>query len=91
MSNIASFQTASCLTFCVYMMAEYPHMADRLRKEIIGSVGEGGRPSYDDIRDMKYLRAFINGKHIPTSSFPWTINCSCGHHREPQAAVIVSC
>ncbi|TFK20380.1 cytochrome P450 monooxygenase pc-3 [Coprinopsis marcescibilis] len=52
--------TASCLTFCVYMMAEYPHIAERLRKEILAKVGETGRPSYDDIRDMKYLRAFIN-------------------------------
>jgi hypothetical protein len=43
------------------MLAEHPEISDRLRQEILGKVGPTNRPSYDDIRDMKYLRAFING------------------------------
>ncbi len=53
-------QTASLLTMAVYMMCEHPDMVTRLRSEILGKVGNR-RPTYEDIRDMKYLRAFLNG------------------------------
>ncbi|KAK0184289.1 cytochrome P450 monooxygenase pc-1 [Armillaria mellea] len=51
--------TSSLLTFAVYMMCEHPDMVARLRSEILEKVGTG-KPTYDDIRDMKYLRAFLN-------------------------------
>jgi len=35
---------------------------DRLRQEVLAHVGLTRRPSSDDIRDMKYLRAVLNGK-----------------------------
>ncbi|KAF7343938.1 hypothetical protein MVEN_01682500 [Mycena venus] len=53
-------QTAATLTFAVYMLAEHPHMEERLRKEILDVVGSSRMPTYDDLRNMKYLRAFIN-------------------------------
>ena len=43
------------------MLAEHPDVLRRLRKEIIDKVGLNRRPSYKDIKDMKYLRAVING------------------------------
>ncbi|KAF7356180.1 hypothetical protein MVEN_00949300 [Mycena venus] len=52
--------TAAALTFGVYMLAEHPGIVERLRKEILIIVGSSKMPTYDDIRDMKYLRAFIN-------------------------------
>ncbi|KAF7373934.1 hypothetical protein MSAN_00605800 [Mycena sanguinolenta] len=52
--------TAATLTFAVYMLAEHPDIADRLRKEILDVVGSSRMPTYDDLRIMKYLRAFIN-------------------------------
>ncbi|KAK0502022.1 cytochrome P450 monooxygenase pc-3 [Armillaria luteobubalina] len=52
--------TSSLLTLAVYMMCEHPDMVVRLRSEILKKVGTG-KPTYDDIRDMKYLRAFLNG------------------------------
>ncbi|KAK0200216.1 cytochrome P450 [Desarmillaria ectypa] len=51
--------TASLLTFAVYMMCEHPEMATRLRSEILEKVGTRA-PTYEDIRDMKYLRSFLN-------------------------------
>ena len=35
---------------------------DRLRQEVLAHVGPTRRPTFDDIRDMKYLRAVLNGK-----------------------------
>ncbi|KAG6915766.1 hypothetical protein DXG01_009971 [Tephrocybe rancida] len=53
--------TASTLTFVIYLLAMYPAVHARLRDEVLAKVGPTRRPDYDDIRDMKYLRAVING------------------------------
>jgi len=42
------------------MLAQYPEVVARLRQETLHKIGNIRRPSYEDIRDMKYLRAFIN-------------------------------
>ncbi|KAF7782846.1 hypothetical protein Agabi119p4_2222 [Agaricus bisporus var. burnettii] len=52
--------TASLLTFSLYMLTEHPEILRRLREEILSAVGPKSRPSYDDIKEMKYLRAFLN-------------------------------
>ncbi|KAI9572478.1 cytochrome P450 [Boletus coccyginus] len=52
--------TAATLTFSVYMLSQHPDVLARLREEIVAKVGVSGRPTHDDMRDMKYLRAFIN-------------------------------
>lgn len=44
----------------VYMLAEHPNVLKRLQEEILTTVGTR-RPTIEDIREMKYLRAFING------------------------------
>lgn len=55
------FQTAATLAFVVYFLSIYPAVLSRLREEVLSKVGPTRRPDYDDIRDMKYLRAVING------------------------------
>ncbi|TFK37275.1 cytochrome P450 monooxygenase pc-3 [Crucibulum laeve] len=52
--------TAATLTFIFYFLSLYPDITVRLREEILAKVGPTRRPDYDDIRDMKYLRAVIN-------------------------------
>ncbi|KAI9568647.1 cytochrome P450 [Boletus coccyginus] len=52
--------TAATLTFAVYMFSQHPDVLARLREEILAKVGVSSRPTHDDIKDMKYLRAFIN-------------------------------
>ena len=49
------------LTYSFYKLAEHPHIESRLREEIYEKVGKTGRPTYDQIREMKYMRAFLNG------------------------------
>jgi hypothetical protein len=50
-------------------LAMYPDVTSRLREEILEHVGPSRRPTYADIRDMKFLRAVINGgfSHISVS------------------------
>ncbi|KAI0353453.1 cytochrome P450 monooxygenase pc-3 [Trametes cingulata] len=52
--------TAAALTFGVYLLSQHPAVLKRLRQEILDHVGSTRRPTYDDIRNMKYLRAFLN-------------------------------
>ena len=46
------------------MLAEHPDVLHRLREEILTNVGLNRRPTYEDIKDMKYLRAVINGLFV---------------------------
>ncbi|CDO72297.1 hypothetical protein BN946_scf184970.g149 [Trametes cinnabarina] len=58
---IAGRDTTACtLTFAVYALAEHPDVLKRLRTEVMSVVGPSGRPTYEHVREMKYMRAFIN-------------------------------
>ncbi|KAJ7302551.1 cytochrome P450 monooxygenase pc-1, partial [Mycena albidolilacea] len=48
--------TAGLLTFTIYMLAEHPEILTKLREEILRIVGPTQRPTFDNFRDMKYLR-----------------------------------
>lgn len=52
------------LTVAVYFLSQYPKVMQRLRQEVLSTVGPTRRPTYDDVREMKYLRAVINGAYI---------------------------
>ncbi|KZP20536.1 cytochrome P450 [Athelia psychrophila] len=52
--------TASTLTFVIYFLATNPTVLARLREEVLTKVGPSARPTYADIKDMKYLRAVVN-------------------------------
>ncbi|KAG8699115.1 hypothetical protein FRC09_006833 [Ceratobasidium sp. 395] len=52
--------TASMLTFTVYLLAMHPEVMDRLRSEVLETVGETATPTYDQIKQMRYLRAVLN-------------------------------
>ena len=54
-------KTMCLLTFSFYMLSEHPDIEKRLRQEIFDVVGQTGRPTYDQMREMKYMRAFLNG------------------------------
>ena len=43
------------------MLAEHPEVLRRLRQEILEKIGPQRRPTYDDFKDMKFLKAVING------------------------------
>uniref|UniRef100_A0A0W0FDY0 Cytochrome p450 n=1 Tax=Moniliophthora roreri TaxID=221103 RepID=A0A0W0FDY0_MONRR len=52
--------TAALLTFGIYVLTQRPDIAQRLRDEVMKHVGPTSAPSYDDIKEMKFLRAFLN-------------------------------
>ncbi|KAF7315083.1 hypothetical protein MIND_00022500 [Mycena indigotica] len=52
--------TMSVLTNVVYFLSLHPEVMHRLREEILTFVGPSNRPTYDVIKQLKYLRAVIN-------------------------------
>ncbi|KAJ5460798.1 Cytochrome [Penicillium daleae] len=55
--------TAGTLSFCLFELARHPKVVAKLRTEIRDRLGVGAdaqKPSYDDLKTMKYLNAVIN-------------------------------
>ncbi|KAG6908239.1 hypothetical protein DXG01_005632 [Tephrocybe rancida] len=58
---LASRDTTACLlTFLTYLMATHPHVAERMRAEVLEHCGPDKAPTYDQIRGLKYMRAVLN-------------------------------
>ncbi|KAF7334357.1 hypothetical protein MSAN_02375000 [Mycena sanguinolenta] len=62
--------TASLLTFAIYMLTDHPRVLAKLRAEILNTVGPLRAPTPDDFRDMKYLRAVLNGASQTLRLYP---------------------
>ncbi|TDL19801.1 cytochrome P450 [Rickenella mellea] len=75
--------TAATLTFAIYALAMYPHVLKKLRGEIMDKVGPTRRLTYDDIREMKYLRAFINETLRLFPPVPFNVRDSIGETTLP--------
>ncbi|KAJ6584881.1 CYP63 cytochrome P450 monooxygenase-like protein [Mycena capillaripes] len=60
-------------TAIMYFLAMYPNVYSRLREEVLEHVGPTRRPTYDDIRDMKFLRAVINETMRLYPSVPFNV------------------
>ncbi|KAJ1305083.1 hypothetical protein OPQ81_000123 [Rhizoctonia solani] len=52
--------TAATLTFACYALAMYPECLNKLRAEVLETFGTSDYPTFEALRGMKYLRAFIN-------------------------------
>jgi hypothetical protein len=57
-------KVALVLTSIVYFLALHPLVTSRLHQEIMDYLGPSRRPNSDDLREMRYLRAVINGMTI---------------------------
>ncbi|PPQ87646.1 hypothetical protein CVT25_011484 [Psilocybe cyanescens] len=58
---VAGRDTTMCLlAFSVYMLAEHPDIEKRLRQEIYEKVGFTEAPKYEHMREMRFMRAFLN-------------------------------
>ncbi|KIK65139.1 hypothetical protein GYMLUDRAFT_39531 [Collybiopsis luxurians FD-317 M1] len=58
---LASRDTTACLlTYVTYFMAIYPEVAKRLRAEVLEHCGPSGELSYEQLRNLRYMRAVLN-------------------------------
>lgn len=52
--------TAATLSWAFYELSHYPAVYAKLRKEILDTVGPTRRPTYEDLKNMPYLKHTIN-------------------------------
>lgn len=52
--------TASTLSWTFYELARHPEVVQKLRAEILETVGLERAPTYDDLKNMKYLQVCHN-------------------------------
>ncbi|KAI8628242.1 cytochrome P450 [Xylariaceae sp. FL1651] len=52
--------TAATLSWTFYQLCHYPDKYGRLRDEILNSVGPDRTPTYEDLKNMTYLRHTLN-------------------------------
>jgi len=52
--------TASLLSTAIYALSQHPDVLEKLRSEILDTVGSQRAPTSEDIRSMRYLRAVLN-------------------------------
>ncbi|OJD18980.1 hypothetical protein AJ78_01008 [Emergomyces pasteurianus Ep9510] len=52
--------TAATLSFCLFELSRNPTIVARLRTEVIDRLGNNRKPSYTDLKEMKYLTAVLN-------------------------------
>jgi cytochrome P450 len=52
--------TACTLTWIIYHLSQSPDMTSKLRQEILDTVGPNDKPTYQHLKDMKYLQHVIN-------------------------------
>lgn len=52
--------TAATLSWAFYEISHYPNIYSKLRNEVLATIGEAKSPTYEDLRNMKYLRNTVN-------------------------------
>ncbi|KFA76367.1 hypothetical protein S40288_07123 [Stachybotrys chartarum IBT 40288] len=52
--------TASTLSWIIYELSRHPEMVVKLRQEILETIGSERTPSFEDLKNMSYLKAIIN-------------------------------
>ena len=57
----------------VYLLSTNSNVLERLRQEVLSTVGIS-KPTFDDIREMKYLRAVLNGSLVWAGRLSMRVN-----------------
>ncbi|RXW17454.1 hypothetical protein EST38_g8393 [Candolleomyces aberdarensis] len=64
---------AATTTFLFYLLSQHPEVSSRLRAEVLEHVGPTKRPTYEDIKELRYLRAVINETLRVLPPVPWDV------------------
>lgn len=65
--------TAGTLSWALYELARHPECVEKLRTEILETVGPNNPPTYEHVKNMTYLKAIINETLRLYPSVPFNI------------------
>jgi cytochrome P450 len=57
--------TASTLSWLFYELAYHPDIYAKLREEVLQTLGTDGKPTYEDLKSMKYMQYCLNESILP--------------------------
>jgi len=57
--------TACTLSWLFYELAYHPAVYAKLRAEVLHTLGTDGKPTYDDLKSMKYMQYCLNESSKP--------------------------
>jgi cytochrome P450 len=57
--------TACTLSWLFYELSYHPEIYTKLRKEVLDTIGQHEKPTYEDLKNMKYLQHCINESTPP--------------------------
>ena len=60
--------TACALSWLFYELSYHPKVYQKLRDEVIRTLGMDGKPTYEDLKNMKYLQYCLNEGTISSHS-----------------------
>lgn len=72
--------TACTLSWLTYELAYHPEVYARLREEVLRHLGTDGRPTYEDLKSMKYMQWCLN-EGIPRHPTPADPSSATLSHR----------
>lgn len=52
--------TAQTLTWVFYCLATHPEVEKKAREELLSVLGKDGKPTYESLKDLKYINAVFN-------------------------------
>jgi len=52
--------TAACLSWLFFELSYHPEVYRKLREEVLGTLGQDGKPTYEDLKNMKFLQHCLN-------------------------------
>jgi cytochrome P450 len=52
--------TAATLSWTFFELSRHPEVVTRLRQEVLDTIGPDRKPTYDDLKSMKYLQYVLN-------------------------------
>lgn len=68
--------TGATFSWTLYELSNYPEAWKKLRNEVLSTVGVDGKPTYETLKSMKYLRNVLNESMRLHPSIPMNVR-SC--------------
>ena len=66
---LAGRDTSACtLSWLFYELAYHPDVYAKLREEVLSKLGSDGKPTYENLKSMKYLQYCLSESNVPTHS-----------------------
>jgi cytochrome P450 len=56
--------TACCLSWLFYELSYHPEVYAKLREEVLATIGVDGKPTYEDLKSMKYMSYCLSESNV---------------------------